>query len=162
MEEKKRIAGQEIQNLKTRIVIDRAMVFADNIVKHFIALYLNVDVKELFDTVVPTVGVVVIDNKHTLQLGVVTPEYKLDLQQYSNDETVLKYISGLFCLARIIYTPLQKNLEIGHELQLGSNNTLYLKPDDPIHIGIILGDHDTHIATPVDSIQIESAVHHTA
>ena len=147
---------------KADMILDQSMMFADNVLKRLVAHTLDVDIDELFDTMVKTRGeILIVDNqtehcelsqllepqKYTMGLDIVDHDYMLDLGRYADDPKVKEQMVFLLNTVKVLYCPIKDYMKtrtqcngsaFNYVLQIGLNTTLFLDKDSKKRIGIVL------------------------
>lgn len=137
-------------------VLLQSVMFADNVLKRLVSLTVGEDVDDLFDTILPTRGSVLItagegesEAKYNMQLDIVDADYMLDLGTLKDSTEVRDRITFLLNTVKVLYNPIKDHMKkitaesdgvFNYVLQIGLNTTLFLDKDSKKRIGIIMNE----------------------
>lgn len=147
---KLKLSNTQVDNYKqaaSKKIIDQSIMFADRVLKNLIAHTMSRSVDEVFEDILETTGIITVDNKYSMGLGVVDKEYVLDLKEYTGNEQVKDRIVFLLNMAKIAYCPIKTYLdttgqEFDHKLLIDMNTNLYFSEHTEKRIGVIFRELD--------------------
>ena len=141
-------------------VLNQSIAFADNVLKRLVAHTLNIDIDDIFEDYMDTIGEVLIKEsdsennvrkEYTLSLDLVPHDYMLDLKHLKDHAGVKERIVFLLNTVKVLYCTIKdymkkwsadNNTTFNKVLQIGLNTTLFLDKDADQRIGIIFKSID--------------------
>lgn len=148
------LQSDEDKQKDAKAVLLQSVMFADNVLKRLVALTVDEDVNDLFDTILPTSGSVLItadegkaETKYNMHLDIVDADYMLDLGILKDSAEVRDRITFLLNTVKVLYNPIKDHMKqltaesggnFNYVLQIGLNTTLFLDKDVKKRIGIIM------------------------